>query len=1141
MSDDNKNIFDEIEEIIFSDEFEQEIEKSLSENNVVDDFVELKAGSGEQLPEEKTIVKDAPLADSVSEGETDWSGLGSELNDNATPNVQDVSADTVVALDLDETQNALDVENVLGEQSVDVVSSELEIDFSGGVSAATEMEKGEHDVDAFVLPEGSLEDGLVDVSPGETSISMTENIAAHPPDQSIDFGSELDALDDISGSSEGPTQDVSHAAKDTPSDIDNPLPQDNADNSIQGLFMDVEEEPVRASTELETGEGFIEDVTEFVESEDISNSISAEVDQNAGIAEEPTRAVSEVSMEGGPDDAAGEDALAAVDPTGSEQWPEKKKAKIGSLGKLSLMIGGPLIFAGLAGMLLFTESGLFGISFKRNTADGTASTASGETKKQVKMTSKLLGELDQKYTQALKLFEDDTYLSYQQAKGLFEEIIDVFPDYEHASSGLASALLLSGHGVLDTQQKKDVQEKLKQADQVSANTAETLRAKIRYLLSENKTKEAQARVSQLIKIPNQSQAWQSDLVIAEFYIDTQAYDQAKQYIDQALSKSGNLTRATYLKAGIHALKGEPQKAINIYQGLAQKKGHVPSSMAVLKQKQLLKEDIQLELETMLTEKSKEMSPFVYAKGYRLLSDIFASEGKEAKSIQMLKLAVKKTTLNAQDTHMLGLKLKKVLKHDEALDYFKQAHLLAPDHANYRVSYAKALRRDRRPSQAQGILESIVGLDPLVEEAVTEYAEAQADMGRYDEAIAYLAGVLDKQATLAGVPVVLGTLYLEQNKLDQAKSTLEIAEKNATSNQEKSNVMRAMAMVDIKQERFAKAISRLKRSDEIGPQNPKTLFALGEASHLNKNLAEAERFIVAALNIDHTFDQAREKLAEIYFDSGKKSEAETLINEVLDVDPKNIDMLLAKGKILFKEKKYSKAFEAFDSVYLLDPENFDVQYYLGMTSREMGKFDDAFRFFKRALEIWPGSSLGHYQRGLTHLANEDVDNGTADMEAAIKQKPSWSQPKKSLARYHYNQGVYKQAVNIYEDVVKQFPSDKNAKLYLAKSYFAQQRAEDALKIFDELVKGSPTNSEYHFELGVVYEDIGAFKKALPSLQRAQRLDSSNPDIVYHLGFVLKNLSRRKEAAQMFEKYLKMKPDSVEKKALEDEIFRLKNHS
>jgi|GEM_PF-5792135 len=1111
MSDDNKNIFDEIEEIIFSDEFEQEIEKSLSENNDADVFIELEAGSDEQLPDEKTIVKGSHSDEVQGHQEPIFS---------AADTVPMPDSEKVASFDLDETQHA------------------LEVDFSDTISPATDIEMGEHDVDAFSAADSAFDLDLVDIAPQGQALGETQDVNIDMG--GLDFESEMASIDLIEDPpSQAPTEDASQAMVDTSPDIkENEVTKAN----IQDLFMDIDHEPVRASTELETVGDSIEDVTEFVESEDlsgdVSNSISAEVDLNSQMpAPLPDPSLNHAADQ---NKSAGDD-LHAPSKSSQEQWPEKKSQGLGAIAKVALMLGLPLILAGLALMVLFTEEGLFGLSLKREaTATGNTQSSSDAPPK-VKITEEVLAGLDQQYDQAMRLFEDDAYVSYQKAKGIIQDILDTFPNYEYGPSAYADSVLLAQNGMLDPQQLKDVQNKLKQSDQISPNTAETLRAKIRFLLSQSQLDKAKARVDQLVKVADQKNMWQTHLIAAEFALETKNLGEADRYLDLALRDKKNLTRAAYLRASLEVLKDNSQEAIAGYQKLVDDVDHMPSFMAILENQYHNNQDVQTPLETMLTEKSKGMSPYTYAKGYRMLSDIFEAKGKKAKSIQMLKLAVKKMALSATDTHALGLKLEGVAKHGEALGFFKQAHLLKPNVPMYRVSYAKALRKDRRPKEAEDVLSSILNLDPIVEGAVTQYAEAQADMGRYEEAIAYLEGVTQKNKTLIDVPVVLGKLYLEQNKLQEASAILQKVQKNAKTSQDRSNVLSVLGLLYAKQENYPQAIDALTESNKLRPDQAQTLFELGNVHYLKQNASEAEKYIVQALNIDHTLDQARERLVEIYFDGGKETEAQALVNEVLDVDPKNIDMLLAQGKILFKQKDYPKAYKTFDKVYLLDPENFDIQYYLGMTSRELGRLDDAFRFFKRALEIWPGSSKGHYQRGLTHLVNEDVRSASLDMDKALKNNPSWDKPNKAIARYYFDQGKYKQALEVYQEIVKRFPGDAQARLYLGKSYFSEQMPKQALKEFQKLVSDQPKNSQFHYELGVVHEDMGSFQKALGSLQRARNLNKSNADVVYHLGFVLKNLNRRKEAAKMFQTYLKMKPDSVEKQALEDEIFRLKNHS
>jgi tetratricopeptide (TPR) repeat protein len=79
---------------------------------------------------------------------------------------------------------------------------------------------------------------------------------------------------------------------------------------------------------------------------------------------------------------------------------------------------------------------------------------------------------------------------------------------------------------------------------------------------------------------------------------------------------------------------------------------------------------------------------------------------------------------------------------------------------------------------------------------------------------------------------------------------------------------------------------LQQAEKISPHDHQVLFLLGNIAALKRNTPEAVRYYQAVLKLFPTHSKAMMNLAELYLDQGRFPEAESAIEKVLLLDPRN---------------------------------------------------------------------------------------------------------------------------------------------------------------------------------------------------------------------------------------------------------------
>ena len=113
--------------------------------------------------------------------------------------------------------------------------------------------------------------------------------------------------------------------------------------------------------------------------------------------------------------------------------------------------------------------------------------------------------------------------------------------------------------------------------------------------------------------------------------------------------------------------------------------------------------------------------------------------------------------------------------------------------------------------------------------------------------------------------------------------------------------------------------------------------------------------------------------------------------------------------------------------------------------------------------------------------------------------------------------------------------------LAKGYheLAVGNTENAIVIFSSKVKSNSQSAACHTALGRAYKRKGKLDEAKSEFKQATQLEPTYPDGFYELGIIQESDGNYANAVSAFERYLVLKPDASERRALEGRISYCKS--
>jgi tetratricopeptide (TPR) repeat protein len=177
-------------------------------------------------------------------------------------------------------------------------------------------------------------------------------------------------------------------------------------------------------------------------------------------------------------------------------------------------------------------------------------------------------------------------------------------------------------------------------------------------------------------------------------------------------------------------------------------------------------------------------------------------------------------------------------------------------------------------------------------------------------------------------------------------------------------------------------------------------------------------------------------------------------------------------------------------------------------------------FRKASEA---SDRKHYDQAIS-LLRRIVETDAADF-------PAWAE----LGTTYFILKDFDESEKAYLQGLKTHPEYALALISLGRLRIARKNFEGAIEVLNQAVKIQPTSAQANYFLGEAYLQIRLGSKAVPYLNEAIRLDPIGmADAHLRLAALYNAKGMKDKAAAEYEAFLKMRPDSPDRKMLKEYI-------
>ncbi len=226
--------------------------------------------------------------------------------------------------------------------------------------------------------------------------------------------------------------------------------------------------------------------------------------------------------------------------------------------------------------------------------------------------------------------------------------------------------------------------------------------------------------------------------------------------------------------------------------------------------------------------------------------------------------------------------------------------------------------------------------------------------------------------------------------------------------------------------------------------------------------------------------------------------------------------------MYQSGRLSEAETLLNKLRLFDPANGDIFHLLGLVAYQAGRPDEAVshlrdsaRFLSRSPHVM--NSLGVVLQGVGK--NEEA---IAVLRRAVELKNDFSQAYNNLGNALKKAGRIDDAIEAYRQSLRINPMDVEVLNNLAIALTNQGRVDEAIATYKTVLAANPTHAVSWRNLGNVLGESGSTEEAIDALRRAAELKADFVEAHNDLGNVLKNTGRLDEAIKEYEKAIALRP-------------------
>ncbi|OGA04620.1 MAG: hypothetical protein A3I00_04715 [Betaproteobacteria bacterium RIFCSPLOWO2_02_FULL_64_12] len=307
-----------------------------------------------------------------------------------------------------------------------------------------------------------------------------------------------------------------------------------------------------------------------------------------------------------------------------------------------------------------------------------------------------------------------------------------------------------------------------------------------------------------------------------------------------------------------------------------------------------------------------------------------------------------------------------------------------------------------------------------------------------------------------------------------------------------------------------------------PQAVQIAFELLEAGNLQK----AQTILLQILEVEPDHPDALHLLGIIGLQAGDFERAREAIAKAVDLEPSNPYFLNSLGNACLKLNRDVDAESCFRRSVALAPEYFEAHNNLATALKRLGGLEEAERSCRGALALQPDYAEAHNNLANTLFEMGRLEEAEQCCDRAVALKPDFAEAHNNRGNVLWKLGRPDEAEPCYRKALVLRPDYAEAHSNLGNALFDMGRLEQAEQCYRRAFALKPDYARPYCNLANTLLKMERVEEAEQNYRRAIALQPGYSEAHGGLAVALRTLGRLEEAERSWRRALELKPDHAE---------------
>jgi tetratricopeptide (TPR) repeat protein len=265
------------------------------------------------------------------------------------------------------------------------------------------------------------------------------------------------------------------------------------------------------------------------------------------------------------------------------------------------------------------------------------------------------------------------------------------------------------------------------------------------------------------------------------------------------------------------------------------------------------------------------------------------------------------------------------------------------------------------------------------------------------------------------------------------------------------------------------------------------------------------------------------LALQHHQGGNLRQAEHLLRQILQVDPRHVGAWSGLGIVMGQQGNLAEAAVCFQQLVQLQPDDGSARVNLGLLESRQGRQDTAIGHFQSALRLQPQHVEAHFNLGNALRYQCKVNEAIASYRQVLDLQPDHVHAQNNLGALLLGQGHLEEAISCFQRALQLKPDLAETCNNLGNAYVRQDKVIEAIANYRRCLEIRPNFAEGWYNLGNALKGLGKLDEAVQCYRESLRLKPGYAEAYNNLGSALTLQEKLDEAIIAYQEALRIKPN------------------